>query len=220
MPKTPAPWFETLYDGVHALGQTANEYRNALAAAKLSVAGVDIDRVNTVPGRVRYPAAPGTIRSPHAREPHPHAVFELGNLYRDLEDTLKKRFEQAARDYAHGAVWAVCQVLVEDATPDVVCPPDHLGEMPDLGYTRAANLKAARAVVDRCLTAAEYGEDLAGREYVADHEASDMFDAWQVADGIGEAHFAYGRLAEGAVHFALLAPRAAWRAQQAAALQG
>ncbi|MYV56477.1 hypothetical protein [Streptomyces sp. SID3212] len=218
------PWYDGLTDGVHALGESAREYRTALTAIQLAVAGVDIDRVISQPGLAQFAIPTGTHRvdAVSTREPHSTALFHLGDLYRRTEDTLRERFEEASRHYAYGAVWAVRQLVVEGEMPPLVCPPAHLGEMPELNWNKASALAAARARVTVCSLAAEYGEELMGREYVSDHEAGQMTDALDAAVGIGEALYAYGQLAEAAVHFALLGPKAEWLAARraAAASQG
>jgi hypothetical protein len=84
----------------------------------------------------------------------------------------------------------------------------HPVRLPELDrYAETAQLKAAHDRLADCLDAERYAEQLAGADYVADHEAGDMFRAGEVAEGIADAAFAYGLLAQRALNFALLGPR-------------
>lgn len=65
--------------------------------------------------------------------------------------------------------------------------------------------------------AGEHAEEIAGREdhEVSERDANDMFEAGAIAEGLPDAAYAYGRLAEGALAFVLLGPKAAHREQLA-----
>lgn len=203
---TAVPWFESLTDSVYALGETAREFQRAHQAARLATASVDIGRVRIHKGRALRLSVQGNGQGSYT--PHGHALSTLGRLYMDLEHRVENEYKRTALAYACGAVWAVRQILTDGGTPSFVLPPDDLAAMPGLDrYAGAPALAAARDTLDRCLDAGRYGEELAERDYLADHEASDMHDAWRVAGGLANAAYAYGLLGERAVHFALLGPK-------------
>ena len=84
-------------------------------------------------------------------------------------------------------------------------------------YAGGKELDAAYDVLVRCTDASEFAEDLAGRDYVSDHEAGQMFRAIDASDGLADAAYAYGLLAQRALNFVLLEPRRARERELAAA---
>ncbi|WP_381797238.1 hypothetical protein [Streptomyces niveus] len=203
--KRTLPWFETLTDSVYALGESAREYRRAAQAARLAYESVNPQRVQIHEGRVAVGTGSG------GTEPHASSVFDVQKAYGDLMHRLENHYAAAAMAYAQGATWAIRQAFA-GATPVMVTVPDgsFLPDVPELGtgrYAGAANLAAARDAASRCLAAGEWAEDASGQDYVSDHEAGQIDDAWVLAMGAPEALYAYGLLAERAVHFALLGPK-------------
>jgi LPS sulfotransferase NodH len=134
-----------------------------------------------------------------------------------LVQNLGQQFEHAALLYASGACWSISQAQ-QGQTPNRVAfqrDPEHAKQlMPRtleiIGldrYSERAKVSAACAELTSRLYSASYGEDLASLAYLADHEASQMHDAWDHAEGIGPAAYAYGLLAERALRFVLLPVR-------------
>ncbi|MFF9248839.1 hypothetical protein [Streptomyces globisporus] len=210
-------WTASLADSVYALYETANEYRTAYRAAQLQATTVDFVRRMTHEGQVTLAGRPNAWGRDSTRTPHSRALSALHRLYGTLESETQGHYEEAALLYASGAAWAVRAVLRGEQPPRVVFqvddhgePGPHALEIPGLDtYAEGPALDAAYNALVRCMQAAEYGEDLAGRDYVSEHEAGEMHKANAVADGTADAAFAYGLIAQRAVSFALIGPRRA-----------
>lgn len=217
-------WTESLFDSVYALYETAREYQLAHRAAQVAVETVNIDRRKAHEGRVTLEARTTVYNNPLTHEVHADGLFGLRRLYGDLESEIGRRYEEASLLFASGAAWAIRTVL-DGGTPAHVSFQTGASsyvprgmQIPGLDtYSGGPGLDAAYEAVLRCMHAAEYGEDLAGRDYVSDHEAGEMFRAGEVAMGLADAAFAYGLLAQRAVNFVLLEPRRAHESELAAA---
>lgn len=222
-----APWFEHLVDSVRALGEAAREWQLADQSARLLEAGVELERRTLHEGKilVKGPEARGWDSKPRRRGPHEHAVFDLQKIYMEHRFVTRRNYEHAAMLYASGAARAIAQVQAGEQPERVLFTLDKdripvVGgyEISALGnYVGAKKLAAAYGQVLRMDQAAEHAEELGGREYVADHEASEMFEAAVFARGLPDAAYAYGRLAEDALSFVLLGPKETHRKQQRAA---
>ncbi|WP_299542078.1 hypothetical protein [uncultured Streptomyces sp.] len=218
-------WTESLFDSVYALYETATEYRTALGAAQLAVSSVDYDRRRTHEGRIGIEGRTTVHGRPFTTAPHDRALHLLSRTYRDTETKMRGHFEDSALLYASGTAWAIRTVL-EGGTPPVVAfqvdedrsPVPRGMTIPPLDrYAGATALTAAYEEVVRRAGASEYAEDLAGRDYVSEHEAGEMHAAIDVAEGLAGAAFAYGLLAQRALSFVLLEPRRARERELAAA---
>jgi hypothetical protein len=214
------PWYEDLTDSVTAMREAAYEYKVAQRSAKSLRDSVQFERRRVEEGRIHALPMPnardgaGWAFRPHSRDPHSNAIFELHATYGRLLGATSGAFEHASLLFASGAAWAITQVQ-KGNTPDRVAferdPQDTDQLVPRsfeiVGLDRYSGTPALAAAYERladCLYSGEVGEDLAGRDYLADHEASDMHDAFAHADGTGPAAYAYGLLAESALRFALL----------------
>jgi len=220
-----APWFEHLTDSVRALGEAAYEWQLADQTARLLESGVEIERRNLHEGKITVagPHTSGWESNPRQRGPHEHAVLDLQKIYMEHRHITRRSYEHAAMCFASGAAWAIAQVqagekpgrvrfrLDEDRWP---VPGRY--EIDGLGnYVNARKIAAAYEQVLSMDVAGGHAEDLAGRDYVADHEAAEMFRAAEHAQGLPDAAYAYGRLAEGALAFVLLGPKDAHRKELA-----
>ncbi|WP_329615040.1 hypothetical protein OG244_19565 [Streptomyces brevispora] len=217
-------WTESLFDSVYALYETAREYQLAHRAAQAAVETVNIDRRKAHEGRITLVDETTVYGKFRSHEPHADALFGLSRLYGDLESVTGRRYEEAALLYASGAAWAIREVLTGETptrvgfvTEDRLPVPRSMQIPGLLTYSEGPALDAAYDAVRRCMDVSEYGEDLAGRDYVTDHEAGEMFRAGDVAGGLADAAYAYGLLAQRAVNFALLEPRRLWHSELAAA---
>ncbi|MER6532988.1 hypothetical protein ABT215_04035 [Streptomyces sp900105755] len=229
-----APWFEHLTDSVRALGYAAREWQLAAQGAAVDHARADHPGLDHHDGRVTGLAdtdARGWQGRPHNPRPHYDAQYQLAKHYRDAMYATRHGYEDAARLYASGAAWAVRQVqegsqpqYVEFATQrgtetllKLVPGSERVGTdaLTAARYSEAAKVIAAYEELDRCLYAAQLAEDIGSQDYVADHEASQMHDAWTVAEGIADAAYAYGLVLERALHFVLLGPKQAHHEQLA-----
>ncbi len=226
MPEKPTQhWTDSLFDSVYALYETANEYRNAHRAAQLQATTVDFVRRMTHEGQVTLAGRLNAWGHDSKRTPHSQALSVLHRLYGNLESETQRHYEQAALLYASGAAWAVRAILRGEQPARVVFqvddqgePGPHALEIPGLDtYAEGPALDATYNTLVRCMQAAEYGEDLAGRDYVSEHEAGEMHKANAVADGTADAAFAYGLTAQRAVSFALIGPRRARESELALA---
>jgi hypothetical protein len=222
---TDTPWRRSLEDSVWALRDAAREYRAALYLAESGAWSVELDRTRRVDGAVTLANRQTVHGNTLPIRPHDKALYAIGDAYRTLRDTLTRGYEVAAMAYAYGAAWATRQVLDGHAPTAVEFAGRDDGQLTHphplsiaIGTTDgrdvarwsgAAKLAAARERLTDCQAAGEYGEELASREYLADHEAGWMHEAWGIADGLPDAANAYGTQAEHALAFALNVVRAA-----------
>ncbi|MEV0963296.1 hypothetical protein AB0J25_12020 [Streptomyces sp. NPDC049910] len=221
MPNRTLPWFDSLTDSVYALGEAAREYRHAYRAACLARESVDVDRRQLHEGRIDlapHAKAVVTERFPFTRAPQEYAVFKLGRLYLDTEHATQEMYEEAALMYAAGAAWAIRRVQAGEQPPLVVFQRDSdgtfatrsymsvlYGGLPSFErYRDAGRLQAAYSRLAERLAAADVAEDLAGEEFLADHEASAMHEALDITQDTGDVAYALGELLEGAVRFSLI----------------
>ncbi|MFJ8760801.1 hypothetical protein [Streptomyces cyaneofuscatus] len=218
MPEKPAQhWTESLFDSVTALYQTAREYQIALRAAQAAVDTVDIDRRRHHEGRIALEGRTNAYGRTLTREPHERALYDLCDTYGKAAAVMRSRYQEAALLYASGTSWAIRSVLRGEHPPVVAFQTDGDGDLvphamytPELDrYSGAADLNAAYDAVRRCMDADEYGEELAGRDYVTEHEAGEMFHAHDIAAGLPQAAFALGLLLQRALNWSLLEPRRA-----------
>lgn len=227
-----APWFEHLTDSVRALGHAADEWRLAAQAAAVDHARADHPGLDTHPGKVLGLPGDGAVgweARPRPRRPHTAAQSALRRHYSRALSTARRAYEDAARLYASGAAWAVREVQdgrtpshVEFSLhpapdgPPVLAPGPHEVDTAALTaarYDQATEVAAAYQRLDGCLYAAELADGIGEQEYVSDHEASTMHDAWSVAEGTADAACAYGQLLERTLRFVLLGPKEHHRQQ-------
>lgn len=217
MPEKTQHWTESLFDSVYALYETAVEYQTAHRAAQVAEQMVGMDRRQLHPGRIACEGRVNAYGRTLTREPHANAIFDLGRVYRQAERQMLGKYEGAALLYASGAAWAIRSVQRDDTPPVVAFQTDEDGDIvPNLmdipgldTYAGGPALDAAYAALVRCAGASEHVEDLAGREYVSDHEAGEMSRAGEIADGLADAALAYGLLAQRALNYVLIEPRRA-----------
>ncbi|MFI8256963.1 hypothetical protein [Streptomyces filamentosus] len=216
MPRKTLPWFETLTDSAYALGAAAREARTALQAAEAAVAQYDLDRVRLLDGEVTVPGLFSPTR------PHDRAVMGIGKTLQECRNRMEHLYTDAALSYAYGTAWAILRVLDGQEPPCVelgltaeghLTIPSELAPIPPViaGLNRwcdNAKFDKARQRWRECDSAGEYASALADQEYLADHEANEMHQALDVTQGEADAAYAYGVLAESALHYALLGARA------------
>jgi hypothetical protein len=231
-----APWFEHLVDSVRALGHAARDWQLAAQDATVAHGRADHPGLDFHEGQViglPWPDATGWDARPQPRRPHGTAQRALEKHYRDVMYQAQHGYEDAARLYASGAAWAVRAVqdglqpqLVEfhgeprTEGPDVLVPGSErigIDALRTARYSDAEKVAAAFKRLDDCLYSGQVAEDLGHQDYIADHEAAEMFEAWTVAEGTADAAYAYGLVLEGALQFVLLGPKDAHRKALAAA---
>ncbi|MFI1334331.1 hypothetical protein ACH4U7_30335 [Streptomyces sp. NPDC020845] len=215
----PMPWFETLADSVYALGAAAREAQRAARTAELAREAYDLDRLRPVDGEVRLDGRdPGGVPF----RPHDAALFTIGKALMEQANKLRTLYTQTAEGYAYGTAWAILRVL-DGQQPDAVqlgrsregfyVIPGELSPIPPLmpGLERWNDYKKfvqAHARWAICEDAGLFAEYLDERRPLSDHEAGELHEAIDTATGAPDAAYAYGQLAESALHFALLEPRA------------
>lgn len=226
-----APWFEHLTDSVRALGEAAREWQLADQTARLLEAGVQMERRNLHDSKIllQGPAARGWDSKPRRRAPHASAVMDLQKIYMEHGFVTRRNYEHAALLFACGVARAIAEVRAGeqpdsahfhlDADRNPVIGGYNIGDL--TGYVNAEKITAAYEQVLRMDQAAEYAEEIAGREdhEVSERDAGDMFACGELAQGLPDAAYAYGRLAEGALQFVLLGPKDAHRKKLAEARQ-
>lgn len=188
-----AAWFMSLTESVSSLGMAAREYRVAHRSAQTTAWQVDPARVLPLDGSVSVPGSTDFVR------PHDEALWQLGEAYRTLGSRLHGLYENTALAYAHGTA-EVLQVVLNGDCPryvvlghrDSVYAPGR-GDLPDLSEALGAWVGASRL--------AELRLDVQQRELP--HDPSD--DTSATGNGLADSAFAYGELAERALHFLLLA---------------
>lgn len=205
------PWHYTLEDSVYALGAAAREAQRAWKGARLAVENIDLDRIKPIDGQVEFTGS----RSYGPHRPHDAALFAVGDVLRDAEQRLRDLYENTALAYAYGAAWAIEQVQAGKQPAHVELKRDAAGQpvfglLPeiDLRCVTGPKLAAARETLIACEAARSLGDDLAAQTYLADHEAGEMHAAWEQGDGLPDAAYAYGLLAESGLHFVLIGPKA------------
>ena len=210
------PWFETLTDSAFALGAAAREARTAHQAAQAATAQYDLDRVRLLDGEVAVTGRHSLSR------PHDQAVMRIGDALRECENRMASLYDRATASYAYGTAWALLRVLDGQEPPhaevgwakdrSLIIPRELCPIPPQIeGLERwrdNAKFEQARKRWADCDYAGEYADALAGEEYLADHQAYEMHEAYAEAQGMADAAYAYGVLAESALRYALLGPRA------------
>ncbi|MFF8980210.1 hypothetical protein ACF08A_25785 [Streptomyces cellulosae] len=218
-----APWFEHLTDSVRALGYAALEWQHAARAA--AVEHGRFANVDNHEGKVLgtpAPDAPAWQSESLARRPHMLAVFELRTHYLNAMQATARGYLHAALVFASGAAWAVRQVQEGQQPSRVVMPMDAttrrtlvpgptygagFGALEDGRYAGSRRLAGAFNRLTDCLHAGQVAEQLAEQDYLPDHEAAELHDLLDVAEGTADAAYAYGLLVEGALQFVLLGPK-------------
>jgi len=216
MAKATTPWFVSLNESVYALGSAAREYRAARQTAQITAWNVDPARVLPVDGAVNVSGDASFV------SPHDDALWRLSEAYGRWEVRVRHLYENTALAYAHGTAAAMQSVLRGECPRYVVLGrSDGLyllpaGMLPDLRealsrWTGAQELAGLREKVAGHERAYDAMEDLSAIEQLADHEAAELCDAATYAAGTAAAAYAYGECAERALHFLLLAAKAAPR---------
>ncbi|MFF7438698.1 hypothetical protein [Streptomyces sp. NPDC008122] len=216
MSRTPLPWFESLTDSAFALGAAARETRTAHQAAQAATAQYDLDRVRLLDGEI---TVPGLFTPPR---PHDRAVMGIGKALQQCGDQMESLYTDAALSYAYGTAWAILRVLDGQEPPrvelshtaegDLIIPRGLAPVPPQIAglerWRDNPKFEQARKRWESCDYAGEYASALADEEYLSDHGAYEMHEAYGEARGITDAAYAYGVLAESALRYALLGPRA------------
>lgn len=218
MPTTPV-WFDSLTDSVYALGAAAREAQRAARTAELARDSYDPDRIRLLDAEVdvdgRTPGAPPF-------RPHDAAVFTIGDVLSKSAGVLRELYLNTALAYGYGTTWAILRVLdggqpaavrlrrTQDghyALPAELCPVPRA--MPALerwsGYTK---FEQARTRLLDCEEAGDVVDYLDAQSYLSEPDATDLHAALDVVAGQANAAYSYGVLAESALHFALLEPKA------------
>ncbi|MFE1885243.1 hypothetical protein [Streptomyces diastatochromogenes] len=217
--KTTLAWFDSLTDSVHALGAAAREAQRAARTAELDRDAYSPDRIRLFDAEVHVEGrAPGSVPF----RPHDDAVFAIGDTLSTTARVLRELYLNTALAYAYGTTWAIRQVL-DGNQPAAV----RLGRTADGHYTLPAELcpvppavpvlerwseyrkfEQARARLLDIDDAENVAEYLDQQRYLSDRDATDLHAALDVMAGHAYAAYEYGVLAESALHFALLAPKA------------
>ncbi|WP_406508423.1 hypothetical protein [Streptomyces sp. NBC_00212] len=216
--KTSPAWFESLSDSVYALGAAAREAQHASRTAEVARDSYDLNRLRPVDGRVQVDDRPDTM--PFL--PHDQALFAIGDIFSEQADRLRSLYVHAAIGYAYGSIWAILRVL-DGQHPDAV----QLGRTSEGFYLIPGGLHrdpstmtglkhwnhypqfiAAHARMLLSESAGMHADCLSDQPHLTDREASELHQALDSAASLPEATYAFGVLAESALHFALLEPRA------------
>ncbi|KPC86282.1 hypothetical protein ADL35_12430 [Streptomyces sp. NRRL WC-3753] len=209
-----APWFEHLTDSVRSLGEAALDWQLGSNGAAFSYdlieRGGDFHE-----GKVT--CEPESGAGPVTRSPHARATSMLRSAALNHMHHLAGEYRHAAMSFAAGATWAIravhtgkqpaVVVLTVDENQDFIPGSTAIPAEAVDRYNGAAQLRTAHDRLMECLIAGEQAEDIAGQAYVADHEASQMYDLAAVAEGLADAAYTYGLLAERALQYVLLGPK-------------
>jgi hypothetical protein len=201
-----AKWFRSLPESVNALGAAAREYRLALHTAKLGICNTDPARTHHHVGELTVPGTP-------FHRPHDVALLSVSDLYTELEKQVRGLFENAALAYAHGAAWAITSVLDGKQPAHVLLHRERdqyllLGETPDLReglarWTGGSRLHALREDLLFRESARRAADSLSAEQDLEAHECTALAAALDSAEGLAQAAYDYGELAESALHFAI-----------------
>ncbi|MFB8046953.1 hypothetical protein ACFC8F_37305 [Streptomyces hydrogenans] len=210
MTRTALPWFETLTDSTFALGAAARETHTAHQAAQAATAQYNLDRIRLLDGEI-------TLTGRHApHRPHDRAVMGIGKALQECRDRMASLYTEAALSYAYGTAWAIQHVLDSQEPPrgelartpeGHLILPTGLAPVPPQfdGLERWCDhdrFEQARRRWETCDYALAYADELADQDYLADHQA------YGDAHGLTDAAYAYGVLAESALHYSLLGAHA------------
>ncbi|MFD4915942.1 hypothetical protein ACFWNR_22305 [Streptomyces virginiae] len=211
MTRTTMPWFETLTDSVAALGAAAQEARAARRAAQAAGTQVKFDRLRHVVGSIADPCRPTAAPD----RPHDQALLAIVASHLAHESHMAELYDDAAAAYAFGATWALLRVLDGQQPPLVelgrqadgrTAIPDELFPVPPAfkgldAWDGLQQFEQARAELDRV------GDLWAYVRGLDQPDIPDTFDPGDVNEKLAaapDAAFAYGRIAESALTFALL----------------
>ncbi|KOU72541.1 hypothetical protein ADK61_26790 [Streptomyces sp. XY66] len=211
MKSTTRPWFETLTDSVTALGAAAREARTAHRAAQAAGAQYNLDRLRLLDGAITVPGRSSGMPD----RPHDRALFTIGHSHGEHEHRMADLYEDAAAAYAYGTAWAIQRVLDGQQPPLVVLGrtsdgrtiiPGEVFPYPSAfkgldGWSGHAGFERARGELERLgdLWACVHGLD---EPDIPD--TFDLLDTTEKLEAFPDAAFAFGRIAESALTFALL----------------
>ncbi|MEU9333097.1 hypothetical protein AB0D49_08015 [Streptomyces sp. NPDC048290] len=211
-------WFHSLAESVSALGAAVREYRAAHAAARVTSWHIHPLRVLSAEGTVRV------LGRDHIR-PHDDALLRLGDLSKEMETRIEKLYEDAALAYAYGTSSAVLAV-VQGGRPSHLAlgRRDGLYErpaasLPDLRehlghWARSARLASLRQRLTERERAAVTVRELSFFADLADYESAETTEAAALAAGLADSAYAYGELAETALHHVLISYRTTTTAEE------
>ncbi|CAM5662298.1 hypothetical protein [Streptomyces purpurascens] len=218
MKATPV-WFNSLTDSVFALGAAAREARRAARTAQLTREQYDPDRVRLLDAEVHVD---GSTSGGAPFRPHDAAVFTIGDTLSKTATVLSALYTNTALAYAYGTAWAILRVLDGEQPaavqlgrtrdghyilPRELCPVPPV--MPGLErWNDHTKFEQARRHLAECDAAGMHADLLDEQPELSDHEAAELHAALDVAAGFPDAAYTYGELAESAMHFALLGPKA------------
>ncbi|MFD8301495.1 hypothetical protein ACFV29_03915 [Streptomyces sp. NPDC059690] len=217
--KTTPVWFDSLTDSVYALGAAAREAQRAARAAELERDAYSPDRIRLLDAEVHVDGrAPGSVPF----RPHDAAVFTIGDTIGKAVRVLRGLYVNTALAYGYGTAWAILRVLDgqqpaavslrRSADGHCMLPPDLCPVLPAMPALQRWNdyvrFEQARLRLVECDSAGCHAEFLDCQAELSDHEAAELHAALDVAAGEADAAYAYGVLAESALHFALLEPKA------------
>ena len=209
MSEPTTPWFISLTESVYALGTAAREFRAAYRTAQTASWHVDPARVLPVDGSVSVVDAMSFIR------PHDEALRQLGEAYGRLDAQVHQLYENAALAYAYGTAGVLlaiacggCPEYVHLGRKDGLYVPEG-GALPNLQYALsswpgAGRLAELQTALHERQLAGQGFDDLPPLDCLTQYEASMADDTAQFARGLADSAYAYGEMAERALHFLLL----------------
>ncbi|GAB3117967.1 hypothetical protein GCM10027160_29340 [Streptomyces calidiresistens] len=212
---SPSRQRDWLTASVHNLRDTCREYATAVAHIETGRWSVDPERVLPREGVI---AAPGRAETttPDALNSSPHntALARIDAALAAAREELEELHEAAALAYAYGTTRAVRQLL-DGRRPVAVEVPRDLngrylrGELPTVTADELPRWSGWQAFVDtredllQREAARSVCDGLIRSDYLLDHEASELHDAYQAAQGLAAAAYAHGRQAENTLAFVL-----------------
>ncbi|TQE20017.1 hypothetical protein [Streptomyces ipomoeae] len=217
--KTTRTWFDSLTGSVYALGAAAREAQLAARTAHLTCEQYEPHRIRLSDAEVHLDdhAVGATPLRPHAV-----AVSTIGDTLSKTATVLDALYTNTALAYAYGTAWAILRVLKGEQPhavrlgrtrdghyilPRELCPVPPA--MPSLErWNEYTKFERARLHLVECDTAGMHADFLGEQPHLSDHEIEELHTALDVAAGYPDAAYTYGELAESALHFALLEPKA------------
>jgi len=205
MTRNTAPWFMSLTESVSALGMATREYRAAYRASQTAAWHIDPARVLPVDGSVSIPDRSEFVR------PHEAALWQLGEAHKELNDRTYELYENAALAYAYGTGDVVLAIAL-GGRPQYIqlgCHDglyvQHCGALNNLSHALGEWAGTPRL--------AEIADELHQRQIESrwledlpalDYEPDTLADTAEFAAGLADTAYAYGEMAERALHFLLL----------------
>ncbi|UFQ16879.1 MULTISPECIES: hypothetical protein [Streptomyces] len=208
MSDTTRAWFHDLTESVFAVGAGAREYRMAHQAAQSAAWSFESARLDSVEGAV-------SVVGRYFIQPHHETLRNLKEIHDSTEVRIKALYENTSLAYAYGTAHAVADIArgqrprhLEFARRDgfygIPAAPLPNLEVVLARWPGGPNLIALGEILTEHIRARDLARDFSFYEDFADCHSPESAEASKFAAGLADAAYAYGEVAERALHFVVL----------------